>query len=380
MQDNEGNTALMYACFMGNTEVVKTLADAHIKKQVVLNFEATNSDGLTALLYARDCMHSDIIQILISCMSEDKSECVVCYQEDKDAKLQRKPKSRIDGLAVSLVDQEPSASSETAGNISENEDDTNTTSGSCSQNISKIKRESMTSTVIADIAHVPEAKEDYVKTLLDIAENSKNENKNTLELNALFVADSANAPYRNEPVSKKLKKSKRKASNTKGKMKKRKSENHTETADKKMTVSNKTADAFGAIKPAYSSETENKTTEVEEDDVTLIRRIVMDNAKRELYTTLNIERDRPFVELDTGKIDCLNLEPDEKAKVLGRTVWSVYGAPLPPIPVDDNAVKRVVDEISDVRKYLGKASCQEGRLVNLDPELWCILESMRPDE
>ena len=376
MQDDQGNTALMYASFMGNTEVVKILTDAHLKKQVVLNFDATNSDSLTALLYARDCMHTDIIELLASCMSRDKSECIMCYREDQDRKLQRQSKSRINDLATLLVDQEPITSSGTAGNVSDAEDETCTISGSCNQ-MSTVKDDYLTG---EGTIHVSDANKDYVKTLLDIAENSKNENKNILELNALFVADSANVPYRDEPVSKKLKKSKRKAKHSNGQGKKRRSENHAANTDKKIAVSGRIADEFTTGKLSYSSEKENSKIGMEEDDVTLIRRIVMDNAKRELYTTLNIERERPFIELDTGKIDCLNLNPDEKAKVLGRTVWSVYGAPLPPIPVDDNAVKRVVDEITDIRKYLGRANCQEGRLVNLDPELWCILESMRPDE
>ena len=382
MQDNEGNTALMYACFMGNTEIVKVLADAHNKKQIVLNLDATNSDGLTALLYARDCSHEDIVKVLTTCLSDDKAGCFMCHQEPSDKKPRQSITSRINELAenieVSAVGQEIEVNTETKPNKTNTEHDTNSADVYHSQKTTKENEEFMTSKdVTGPVTHIPEARDDYVKTLLDLAETSQNENKNILEINALFVAESANFPDRTELVSKK---SKRETNHTKGKRKKRKSENHSENTDRPSIVQHYTTDECGVDRLTYPSVTENKTTDIQETDVTLLRRIVMDNAKRELYKTLSIERDRPFVEIDTGKMDCLDLEPEEKARVFGRTVWSVYGAPLPPIPVDDKAVKRVVDEISDVRKYFGGANCQEGRLVNLDPELWCILESMRPAE
>ena len=109
---------------------------------------------------------------------------------------------------------------------------------------------------------------------------------------------------------------------------------------------------------------------------------VIANIKRKMSgymssTLVNEDWGRTTRPKGTGKMDCLKLSAAERAKLLSRTIWSVYGAPLPPIPISMETVHRVMSGISKLRQYLRKAKYQPGRLLSLDPEMWCIIESIK---
>lgn len=384
IQDFEGNTALMYTCSLGLLDVVQVLADAHSRNLIHLDFNTTNNEGLTALLYARDYLYDDIAQVLLNSTGVENSLiCITRKQENEDKETTQKSKTRIKQLVENIEHPPKDNTNETNPKADETDTEFKLDPVEVPSELIGSNKDVEDSSVEDKTTlgmHAAEVKDDYVKTLLDIADTSHEETKSILDINELFITEALNLPKQTECVSKK---SKRKGKQRR-KRKKLKSEELLETPklplfDKPLSSQTFFSDELAAADRKYSQHA-NNTRDIQEDEVTLIRRIVMDNAKRKLYKTLDLARNQPFIELDTGKIDCLNLDAEAKVNLLGRTVWSVYGAPLPPIPIDDETVARIIAEISDVRKYLERAKYYQGRLVNLDPELWCILESMRPNE
>lgn len=60
IQERDGNTGLMYACSIGNEQVVETLLEAHHRKCINIIFDLSNSRGQTAMDCAQT-MHRDKI-------------------------------------------------------------------------------------------------------------------------------------------------------------------------------------------------------------------------------------------------------------------------------------------------------------------------------
>ena len=386
MQDFEGNTALMYASALGNVEAVKVLVDAHNNKKVDLDFDVTNHEGMTALLLARDCAYDDIVQVLAT-VTCDKQAADVVYEAERNVETGVKNQNlgikQLAGTIEYLQEQNTPEDSETKETIETATKQQTHFCGSTfyhSKNVegqtNSIEQKESKGKAVIDV-HIPQTKDDCVEKLLDIAEKSHDVISNILNTNELNITDTSFFKSQSTPVPKKTKR--------KGRKKKQKDQVLNAKIElplfgKEDWLQNNVLGEFAIGNQIYSIPS-SSSQKLGEDDMKVIRSTVKDHVKRELYKTLNInpESSQPFVEIDTGKLDYLNLDAKEKAKLLGRTVWSVYGAPLPPIPLDEEAVQHVIEEITDVRKYLGRAKFQDGRLANLDPELWCIIESIRTE-
>ena len=372
MKDFEGNTALMYACALGSKDSVKILLDAHNIRHMRLDFDAANNDGATAMLLAHDNFFHDIVQMLSSSMTEQKAGCLICVQESNHEQKRKKEIRRIQQLAEIIKDAPKLNDTEDSAPIECAEDDENLRLAHAEMALTKRYPEacpeetSQPGTSIAKSEEDLRKSSDHLKELLNQAIESREEIKHILDNCGIGSSDETRIA--NEPASNK-KKTKRK---TKRKRRKYRNEN-IPNYGKAVTNENEPRSEYAVGSRIYSVDI------YEQEDVTSIRQNIKSNARRKLYDAVNIdsEGNAQYFEIETGKMDCLKLNSEARAKLLGRTVWSVYGAPLPPIPIDDEELQNVIDKISALRKYLRRPKMHEGRLVSLDPELWCIIESMR---
>ena len=372
MKDFEGNTALMYACALGSKDSVKLLMDAHNIRHMRLDFDAANNDGATAMLLAHDNFFHDIVQMLSSSMTEQKAGCLICVQESNHEQKRKKEIRRIQKLAEIIKDAPKLNDTEDSAPIECAEDDENLRLAHAEMTLTKRYPEacpeetSQPGTSIAKSEEDLRKSSDHLKELLNQAIESREEIKHILDNCGIGSSDETRIA--NEPASNK-KKTKRK---TKRKRRKYRNED-IPNYGKAVTNENEPRSEYAVGSRIYSVDI------YEQEDVTSIRQNIKSNARRKLYDAVNIdsEGNAQYFEIETGKMDCLKLNSEARAKLLGRTVWSVYGAPLPPIPIDDEELQNVIDKISALRKYLRRPKMHEGRLVSLDPELWCIIESMR---
>ena len=384
MKDFEGNTALMYACALGNREPAKILLDAHNSGRIQLDFDIVNNEGATALLFARDCFLDDIVQMLSSSMSDKKAECFMCEQEKDGEHTNEREIGRIKELAETVkyipelkdkeddigmafeeveVEEEDSKLQESTSEVISGKTDP-------VYSPSEITKHTQNETTSVPDTHVFQNSDACVEKLLDIAEKSRDEVKHILD-KEFYSTGTAFLTEQTQPDKEKTKcKIKRK--------RQRYQNNDLPIYGRPVTSRDELRDEFAVGKQIYPSEIHSMHGR-DNDDLTLIRHKIKSNAKQKLYKAIKVTSDGHYLELETGKLDYLNLDSNVRAQLLGRTVWSVYGAPLPPIPIDEESLQRVIDKIAALRKYLGKAKFQEGRLVDLDPELWCIIESMRTD-
>ena len=372
MKDFEGNTALMYACALGSKDSVKLLLDAHNISHIRLDFDAANNDGATAMLLAHDNFFHDIVQMLSSSMSEQKAGCLICVQESDHEQKRKKEIRRIQQLAEIIKDVPKLNDTEDSAPIECTEDDEHLKPTHAEMTLTKRylkacpEETSQPGTSTAKSEEDLRKSSDHLKELLNQAMESREEIKHILDNCGIGSSDETHIA--NEPASNK-KKTKRK---TKRKRRKYRNED-IPNYGKAVTNENEPRSEYAVGSRIYSVDI------YEQEDVTSIRQNIKSNARRKLYDAVNIdsEGNAQYFEIETGKMDCLKLNSEARAKLLGRTVWSVYGAPLPPIPIDDEELQNVIDKISALRKYLRRPKMHEGRLVSLDPELWCIIESMR---
>ena len=372
MKDFEGNTALMYACALGSKDLVKLLLDAHNIRHMRLDFDAANNDGATAMLLAHDNFFHDIVQMLSSSMSDQKAGCLICVQESNHEQKRKKEIRRIEQLAEIIKDVPKLNETEDSAPLECAEDDENLKLPHTEMTLTKRypkacpEETSQPGTSIAKSEEDLRKSSDHLKELLNQAIESREEIKHILDNCGIESSDETRIA--NEPASNK-KKTKRK---TKRKRRKYRNED-IPNYGKAVTNENEPRSEYAVGSRIYSVDI------YEQEDVTSIRQNIKSNARRKLYDAVNIdsEGNAQYFEIETGKMDCLKLNSEARAKLLGRTVWSVYGAPLPPIPIDDEELQNVIDKISALRKYLRRPKMHEGRLVSLDPELWCIIESMR---
>lgn len=63
IQERDGNTGLMYACSIGNEQVVEVLLEAHYQKRINILFDLMNSRGQTALDCAQTMHREKILKV-----------------------------------------------------------------------------------------------------------------------------------------------------------------------------------------------------------------------------------------------------------------------------------------------------------------------------
>ncbi|KAL3870065.1 hypothetical protein ACJMK2_042681 [Sinanodonta woodiana] len=108
-----------------------------------------------------------------------------------------------------------------------------------------------------------------------------------------------------------------------------------------------------------------------------------DQVKSEITSTKEIKYTPFFFKRDkndfhtTARLDVFNTSSEHKARIMGRPVWSVYGDPLPAIPVSTLTITRSMKNFNELKRYLAQSKFEPSRLLTLDPELWCIIESIR---
>lgn len=87
IQDDKGNTGMMYACCLGNNLAVKVMVNIHMSGRKRFNFALTNNDGLTAIQQAIENRHATIV----ACLSHlQKSETRKQYRENELLIFKRK--------------------------------------------------------------------------------------------------------------------------------------------------------------------------------------------------------------------------------------------------------------------------------------------------
>ncbi|KAK3591163.1 hypothetical protein CHS0354_029012 [Potamilus streckersoni] len=419
IQDNEGNTCLMYACALGNVLAVRILIGSVTTSVIDLKYNLCNNQGYTALQFAIDDDRSEVIDILTSAFknatvnsnssnndytfmrkkrkrkrSGDSEKLIQVMARDVESltKLEVNPFTLVEPKEEQNAEQPDQQLTFKSGDIVGPDGDSDSRSRDSSKrpdsgdvvgskacmdtSVSRLKME-VPPFMIIDVFPVGKKSILAEETLLyDEAGDSENKLRDD--------AGEARPPQESKSSTTSKGRSRLRSRNRNSLLKSNGDISGTRTSRTGETCSDiqhgviEFGDEFAFCNRIYGADLWPSLTDTSSRDS-----ILNYKDKSEISSIQEITHRPFFLRRDkndfntTARLNCFNMSSEHKARIMSRPVWSVYGDPLPAIPLSTLTITRSMKNFNDLRRYLAQSKFESSRLLRLDPELWCIIESIR---